>query len=209
MFKYMCVLMCTTENSVEGGKTLKINKQQCRVVWMPGWGITPSQCVGKWTAICQGCLLFVSCPSCPGDMCQQCQGCAVLRGSLRPLAPGDAEQVGSGSALGWAHCVLTAAAAFPSLLCWAILSQRHVPLMFPPAAACICTCCSCGHAVKSSCSRLSLSLVLQPGTSCSPCLELSGARAALSCGHGCKGKVQHIFGCSGGRESLSLFSLGN
>lgn len=93
--------------------------------------------------------------------------------SLCPLAPGDAEQVCSGSALGWAHCGLPAAAAFPSLLCWAIQSQRHVPLMFPAAAACVCTCCSSGRAVKSSCSRLSLSLVFQ--------LELSGARAALSC----------------------------
>lgn len=119
-----------------------------------------------------------SCPSCPGEVCQLC---AVLCGSLCPLASGDVEQVGSGSPLGWAHCGLTAAAAFPSLFCWAILSQRHVPLMFSPAAACICTCCSSRHAVKSSCSRLSLSLVLQLDTSCSPCLELSRARAALRC----------------------------
>lgn len=175
------------------------------MAWIPGWEINPSQCVGQWMATCQD-----SCPSCPGEVCQQCQLCALLLGSLCPLAPGDAEQVGSGSALGWAHCGLTAAAAFPSLLCWAILSQRHVPLMFPPAAACICTCCSSGRAVKSSCSRLSLSLVLQLGTFCSPSLELSRARAALSCvAMAAKEGAAHFWLQWRWGESLPLFSLGN
>lgn len=143
------MLLCVTENSRKGEKTPKFNNKQRRVAWMPGWEISPSQRVGMRMVTCQD-----SCPPCPGEVCQQCQLCAVLRGSLCPLAPRDAEQLGSGSALGWACCGLTAAAAFPSLLCWAILGQRHVLLMFPPAAACICTCCSSGLAVKSSCSRL-------------------------------------------------------
>lgn len=38
MFKYMYVFLCITENSAEGGKTLKFNNKQCRVTRM---GNTP------------------------------------------------------------------------------------------------------------------------------------------------------------------------
>lgn len=60
MFKYMCVLLCVTENSGEGGKTPKFNNKQCRVAWMPGWEISPSQRVEKQMVICQD-----SCPLLP------------------------------------------------------------------------------------------------------------------------------------------------
>lgn len=52
MFKYKCVLLCITENSVEGGESLKFSNKQCRVAWIPGWEISPSQCVGKCMSTC-------------------------------------------------------------------------------------------------------------------------------------------------------------
>lgn len=100
-----------------------------------------------------------SCPSCPGEVCQQCQLCAVPRGSLCP--PGDAEQVGS-AWMGtlWPHSCCSVPLS-------ALLGHSEPEACSSDVSSCVCPCCSSGRAVKSSCSRLSPSLVLQLGTSCS------------------------------------------
>lgn len=190
MFKYKCVLSCITENSAEAGKSLKFSNKQHRVAWIPGWEINPSQCVGQWMSPCQD-----SCPSCPAEVWQQCQLCAVLP---VPVAPGDAEAGGLRISSWMGTLWAPSCCSIPLSALLGHSEPEAFPLMFP-AAACVCTCC------QILLQQVVLSLVLQLGTSCRPCWSSLEPGQLSALRKGCSGGGEGAFSPCSPWELMELF----